>query len=836
MDSSRSNFLVVFAVAFALLVNEIMISAIFNVMIGAQNALLAISVAMLGLASSGIVAFVSPRFAPAKLTDDRDFALLGIFTLSTVVCIVVIMALPINHGDFSYAPSVAVNAWKLVAYVAAVVPFFAGGLVIACVFTKWQERMGTLYFFDLAGAALGCLAAVVAMVALGAPRAIVYATLPAAMLVFAHFRKRHGALRVAALVVVPYLLLEAATGLGIPLLDIKSFNTLGEVDAPTYRQFPASSRDLDFEEWALDAWTVVRKQSIPQQWENFRGWGLSKTYQGPVPRMRLINYNLRFSTYATEFDGDIGKLSEYLDSDLIALHYNIGRSYPHVLNIGAGGGREVLNALNHGATDITAVDISHATIDELMKGRFADFSGRLYSRPGVTAVADEGRSFVERSGRKYDLMDFTIVGGTNIEKLDVMKVEDLFTLEALESYLRHLTPDGVFSYVMYNTGSDIVSAAAAQPFVANLPYIPALKTLTGLRLALHKLEPDAKFEDHVLIAGLHGVMARGYDLVHIFVSMSPFTAEERARFERKVATLGFVPFYPKAAEYANLYDDIVRAPDLAALERSLPFNIEPATDDRPFHYAFAMHAVPSAGALVAMLWNNPITATGFAFGAIAVVFLFGPLIVWRDRERSVAGATHIVPLLAYFACIGAAYMMIEMAVLLNLQLFLGKPTYALGVGLFSFLLASGIGSALTNRWRDRPPAHAVTAAVAAIVVYGILFCVAWPAVFARTIQLGDLGRIVTAVLLIAPLALPMGMLFPSGMRLATATSRNLVPWLWAINGCLSIVGIFGGRIVGLFLGFRATLVAGLLLYLLTAACAWHYARRARSGTPQSAAV
>lgn len=63
-----------------------------------------------------------------------------------------------------------------------------------------------------------------------------------------------------------------------------------------------------------------------------------------------------------------------------------------------------------------------------------------------------------------------------------------------------------------------------------------------------------------------------------------------------------------------------------------------------------------------------------------------------------------------------------------------------------------------------------------------------------------------------------------------------MPWLWAINGCLSIVGIFGGRIVGLFLGFRATLVAGLLLYLLTAACAWHYARRARSGTPQSAAV
>ncbi len=324
-----------------------------------------------------------------------------------------------------------------------------------------------------------------------------------------------------------------------------------------------------------------------------------------------------------------------------------------MLNIGAGGGREVLNALNHGSTDITAVDVSRATVDKLMKGELAEFSGRLYERPGVTAVADEGRSFVERSGRTYDLLDFTIVGGTNIEKLDVMKVEDLFTVEALTSYLTHLAPDGVFSYVMYNTGSDLVSAAARQPFVANLPYIPALKTLTGLRLVLEKMKPGAKFEDHVLIAGLHGVMARGYDLVHIFVSMSPFTAEERARFERRVSELGFVPFYPKGAGVPNLYDDIVRAPDLAAFERTLPFNIQPATDDRPFHYAFAWHAVPSAAALAALLWNNPITSTGLAFGGIAALFLFGPVLVWRNREPVAARAVRIAPLLVYFACIGA---------------------------------------------------------------------------------------------------------------------------------------------------------------------------------------
>ena len=387
---------------------------------------------------------------------------------------------------------------------------------------------------------------------------------------------------------------------------------------------------------------------------------------------------------------------------------------------------------------------------------------------------------------------------------------------------------------MYNTGSDLVSAAAQQPFVANLPYIPALKTLTGLRLVLQQIKPGARFEDHVLIAGLHGVMARGYDLVHIFVSMSPFTAEERARFERRVSELRFVPFFPKGAGAPNLYDDIVRAPDLAAFERTLPFNIQPATDDRPFHYAFAWHAVPSPAALAALLWNNPITSTGLAFGVIAALFLFGPVLVWRNREPVAARAVRIAPLLVYFACIGAGYMMIEMAVLLKLQLYLGKPTYSLSVGLFSFLLASGIGSALTNRWHHRPPRQAVALAVAAVVAYGIVFYAIWPLVFAHTIQFGDAGRIATAVLVIAPLALPMGMLFPYGMQLATATSRSLVPWLWAINGCLSIVGIFGGRIFGLFLGFQATLAAGLALYVATAACAWIYARHPRPRDPRPA--
>ena len=102
-----------------------------------------------------------------------------------------------------------------------------------------------------------------------------------------------------------------------------------------------------------------------------------------------------------------------------------------MLNIGAGGGREVLNALHHGAQRVIAVDVSDVVIHDIMQGHLREFSGDLYGDPRVRAVADEGRSFSERSRERFDLVDFSIGGGgggtfgggfggggTNLEKME----------------------------------------------------------------------------------------------------------------------------------------------------------------------------------------------------------------------------------------------------------------------------------------------------------------------------------------------------------------------------------------------------------------------------------
>jgi SAM-dependent methyltransferase len=829
--SPTQAMLALLSITFALLVNEIMLSAIFNVTVGAVNTVVAISAALLGLSSSGIVAYVSPQLRRQALAPDTVYRWLPAFVLVTFASVVAIMNLPINHADFSYAPSMSGSALLLVAYSAAILPFFIGGLCINFILLQHAARIGELYFADLAGAALGCVAAVLMLSPLGAPRAVLYATVPAVLVGVAHaLGRRPAAWRSVLLLLAPFVLVEAMSGV-VPLLQIKRFNSLGAVDQPSFSAFYAGRDALDFERWSLDAWTIIRSDRVPQQWENFRGWGLSRHYHGPVPRLKLINYNLRFSTYVTEFDGDLSKLHDWLDADLISLHYGLGRSYPHVLNIGAGGGREVLNALNHDAQQVTAVDISEVTIDEIMRGRLRQFSGDLFFHPKVHAVVDEGRSFIQRSPQQYDLIDFTIVGGANLEKLDMMKVEDLFTHEALRTYWSHLAPGGVFSYVMYDLREDLVSEWSRQTVVP-VPYIPAMKAVAGLRTVFEEREPAGRFADHVLVAGLRGVIDRNYDLVHVIASPTPFTPEERARFVARCHELDFIAFYPPdAATAGNLYERIIDADSVAALDAALPFSIAPATDDRPFHYAFRWHSAPQA---LLSLATNPLILTGLAFGAFAVILCFGPLL-WRAQQAG-ADVRDMWRLLGFFAGIGAGYMLIEIAVLLKFQLYLGRPVLALSVALFAFLLASGLGSRLTVYISDAGIPRAVSVAVALLIGYGSLLRLAWPHVFEASLALPTSGRAAVAVAVIVPLASCMGTLFPLGVRLIGADRRNFLPWAWATNGCFSVFGIFASRIAGLFWGFDRALMIGFAVYVLAALCVLGHARARRTvaGTMRSA--
>ena len=53
--------------------------------------------------------------------------------------------------------------------------------------------------------------------------------------------------------------------------------------------------------------------------------------------------------------------------------------------------------------------------------------------------------------------------------------------------------------------------------------------------------------------------------------------------------------------------------------------------------------------------------------------------------------------LLYFLAIGAGYILIEVALIQKFVLFLGHPTYALTVVIFSMLVSSGVGSFVSRK-------------------------------------------------------------------------------------------------------------------------------------------
>ena len=819
-----------FCVAFALLVAEILLSSILHVLIGPGNSAAAIALALLGLAASGIAVLRVPALRDPERVAAGLPLLLAVFSSALALGVYAILAVPLNHLDLAFGRGgVSQQAWRAGVVVAALAPFGAGGLVVASLLASRARGIGALYAADLAGAALGCLASPQLLECLGAPLGIALSGLPAVgVAVLAALRGPRARRRWAWFAALP-LALCAWPWLQPQLLSFERINSMGRVEAPSHRSVPLAPGDLDFERWDLSGWTILRNPRIPQQWQEFRGWGLSETYQGAVPETRLINFDAQFSTFATALadtgDAELARVAPWLDADLGSLHQRLGRRFERALVIGAGGGREVLAALRYGASRVVAVDVNEAVIDELMRDRLREFSGDLYFDPRVEAIADDGRSFAARSRERFDLVEFGIVGGMLLEKVDLVRVDDLFTREALGGYLARLSDAGVFSYLMYSLRSDRLDELAAREGVVGVPYIPALRTLIGLRQALALRTPGRAFREQVLVAGLRGRVHPGYDLVHIAASPTPFTAREREAFLALCRELRFDAIYPPPAGAApSLYARAIEAEDLLRFSDALPFRVLPATDDAPFQYSIGAAQLARAarnGQLFALLAGNPLVSLGLSLGAAALLLVLAPLVLLPGPEAGSGDAPRpgraAWPLLGVFACLGYGYMAVEIGVLLQLQLFLGRPVLGLSVALFSFLAWSALGSRLSERIPQASLHRALALAALALAALGVAQQSFAPPLFAAALHWPPTARAALAWVLLLPLALPMGLFFPGAVRLLAADCAPLVPWAWAINGCFSVIGIFATRVFALFAGFQRSVWLGLAVYALVAA-------------------
>ena len=185
----------------------------------------------------------------------------------------------------------------------------------------------------------------------------------------------------------------------------------------------------------------------------YGAWSLSERYTGPLPDTHLMDIDSAAGTQILRFGGDLRDV-EYLQYELTALGYRLygepggtPASPLRALVIGPGGGRDLLSALVFGASSVDGVEINPIIANDVMRGAFREYSGGVYDQPAVHIHVEDGRSFVRRSPDKYDVIQASLVDtwAATAAGAYTLTENSLYTVEAFDDYLDHLTDRGVLS-------------------------------------------------------------------------------------------------------------------------------------------------------------------------------------------------------------------------------------------------------------------------------------------------------------------------------------------------------------------------------------------------------
>ena len=166
-----------------------------------------------------------------------------------------------------------------------------------------------------------------------------------------------------------------------------------------------------------------------------------------------------------------------------------------------------------------------------------------------------------------------------------------------------------------------------------------------------------------------------------------------------------------------------------------------------------------------------------------------------------------------FLFIGAGYILVEIALIQKFVLFLGHPTYALTVVIFSMLVSSGLGSFYSRRLLEEAEDQRLIRVLGLIAVLIALLGVAVTLVLGVAVGLPLAVKIALTVCLVAPAGFFMGMPFPTGLRRMESWHPPALRWAWSLNAASSVLGSVGALVCAIYLGLMQTLVVGGLLYL-----------------------
>jgi hypothetical protein len=781
-------------IALATLMLQISLTRVFSLLIWYHFAFLAIAIALLGFTGGGLLTQLRPALGHGDVRA-RLARLCLLFAASTVIALLVAAHLP-------FETSVLENAKQLASFIALIamflVPFTCAGLVVSLALATHGTSVASLYFADLIGSGSGCALAVVAMDHLGGGAGGVLASALAGPLAAAAFlgKASRNAPRTwwattACAVVIMVLVGLAREPLRAPFY------------LPNAKIYPRVPRGAILERKC----TSLACVDFFDNPFHLGLWGLPPNYLGPVPNQ--VGVVIDAWALTSIFEAQHGPdgtpqidhpVFEALPPSLIHhFDHTTGRKVDDMLIIGAGGGVDVRAALSFGVHHVDAVDINPLIVDAV-RGRFAEYAGSLYARPDVKVTVAEGRHFMRRQTKLYDVIQISGVDTFAASQAGAFALTEnyLYTVESFRELIDHLEHDGTLTLTRWI-------------------YAPDRQTIRICTIADETMRQlglgDASSRMFIAEADVPGTEM---PFSIIFLRRDPFRPEEARALRVLVEINGLRTLYsPDGHGPPSVYRDYFEAPDRAAFVRAYPYRIEATTDDDPFFFEHTRFSNllrsrdvilgAASGQMVLMVTLGIVLAS-------AVVFLWLPGRLARPR------GTHSPRILGiswegYFLALGFGFIAVEVALVPRFVLYLGHPVYALTVVLFALLVATGMGSALSPRVVHRDVRRLAGVAISAGTLIAAEALVL-PSVFQGTFALPFAARAAISAGLVGTPALFMGMLFPGGLEQAPA-DHSRPPWIaraWVLNGWASVVGSVGTMALSIAIGFTRVLLVAAAFY------------------------
>lgn len=759
-------------------------------------AFMAISIAMFGMTAGALLVYLFPSFFDKEKMPER-------ITLFSVLLSATVLFSFLTHLTMPFADPRSPSGIFALGLNFSVIslPFIASGILITLLLTRMtsgedgDSDVSRIYAADLAGAGLGCLGVVFILKVADASTAILFAAFIATLggLLFRPVRFLGTGLRRLVIGISCFMLLMTCIGGYVSTTGHAIFRLLFVKGLP--------DRNLIYEKWNSFSRVAVYDDlgTVPF------GWGFSDAL--PADK-KIMQYNLNIdanaSTPVTHFTGNFDSV-DYLKYDVTNIVHSV-RKNSDVLVIGAGGGRDILSALLFGQRSVTAVEINDNIIGAVTK-KYGDFTGHFDRYPNVHLVNDEARSYIARSKDSFGIIEISLIDtwAATAAGAYALTENGLYTEDAWQVFLDHLKPGGVLS----------LSRWYGNGVPGEMYRMATLATQTLLDRGVK--DPRS----HVLVIkndSSDNIVNPKWQIGTLLISTLPFSDSDISALHAACKDRRFGIMVEPGATIDTNYDHYF-SPQYRSYLSSSVLNLSPTSDDKPFFFQMLS---------IVNVFNPEIfTRKVFQMNIMAVVTLGGlflivlvltiscivvPLMV-RAKKTNLQGSSLSF---VFFSAIGLGFMIIEIAQIERFSVFLGHPVYGFTVSLFSLLISSGLGSLSTQsvtfeRLRSRSIFWAISL-LAVLVVAGIFT----PNVLHSFASSTTAVRILLAAVILAVPGFFMGMAFPIGMKSVSKRFDHITPWLWGINGAMSVFASVVAIILSMEAGITAAFWTGTVCYVIAA--------------------